>query len=194
MASYQTNKQHFINILANYLWKVIDLLAYNFPIFAKNYYDRSIGSQYRREYYTYDIKKTDKVIHIGCGIFPLTEITLAQTTNATIHGIDKDKKIINKALQAVNYYGLNEKIQITHGNGTSFPLKDYSVIIISSCASPKIPILTHIINEMKSGSKIIIREVESSSNLIFSELEKNNKIKFVDSITHQPFPFFSQFG
>jgi precorrin-6B methylase 2 len=173
---------------------MIDLLANRFDTFASHYYDNSIGSEYRKEYQKYHIDNDDNILHIGCGIFPLTEITLAQQTNATIVGIDKDKKIIKKAISSIQHYGLDQQIQIVHGEGENYPLKSFSVIIISSCASPKKSILHHIINQMKTGTKIIIREVETSSKPLFDILSKDQNLSFCGSISHHPFPFYSPFG
>jgi len=64
--------------ISNYYWYIIDNLAFKLDKFAEIYYKKSIGSQYRMEYQTFNISKNDKVLHIGSGAFPLTEITLAE--------------------------------------------------------------------------------------------------------------------
>jgi len=194
MARHPLRRHDFMNLFANFYWTFIDLLANQFDAFALHYYDNSIGSEYRREYQKYQINNNDNILHIGCGIFPLTEITLARQTNATIVGIDKNKRIIQKALSSVQHYGLENQIRIKHGVGEKFPLSSFSVIIISSCASPKKSILNHIINQMNPGAKIIIREVESSSKSLFETLSKQQNLSFCGSISHHPFPFYSPFG
>lgn len=194
MAPYPSRRHDFINLLANFYWTVIDLLANQFDTFALHYYDNSIGSEYRKEYQKYQIDNTDSILHIGCGIFPLTEITLAQHSKATIVGIDKDERIIKKAISSVYHYGLENQIRIMHGAGENYPLKSFSVIIISSCATPKKSILDHIINKMNPGTKIIIREVETSSKPLFNTLSKQKNLSFCGSISHHPFPFYSPFG
>jgi 2-polyprenyl-3-methyl-5-hydroxy-6-metoxy-1,4-benzoquinol methylase len=189
-------KPHFFsnNFLTNLFWKVIDLLAYTFKVFATSYYDKSIGSEYRKEYKKYEISSEDTVLHIGCGIFPLTEITLAQETKAKVTGIDKDKNLIEKATKSVQQYGLEEHIRILHGFGEFYPLSYCTVIIISSCASSKINIITNMLKFMKPGSKIIIRELESFAPSLFKKVEKNDNLSYFGSMSHNPFPFFSPFG
>lgn len=194
MSSHPSRCHIFMNKLTNVHWKIIDLLAFFFDSFATSYYDKSIGSEYRKEYRTYHITSEDNVLHIGCGIFPLTEITLAQETNASIIGIDKDNTTIEKAQKAVHHYQLDDNINITHGSGEYFPLSQFSVIIISSCASPKINIINHVIKEMKPESKIIIREIESSAQLIFTFFDQRNDLSYCGSLAHNPFPFYSPLG
>ncbi len=194
MASHQLQPSISKNFITNYFWKVIDLLAYSFDVFARNYYEKSIGGEYRKEYIKYKITSNDKILHIGCGMFPLTELTLAEDTNATIIGIDKDRNIINKATKSINHRGLNEHIQIIHGAGEQYPSTSFSVIIISSCATPKISIINHMLKDIRSGTKIIIREVESLAPSLFEQIEKQNDLSFVDSMSHNPFPFYTPFG
>lgn len=194
MALHSTQPSISKNIITNYFWKVIDLLAYSFDIFASNYYEKSIGGEYRKEYKKYRITAKDKVLHIGCGMFPLTELTLAEDTKSTIVGIDKDDDLIEKASKSVRHHGLEKHIRILHGAGEEFPSSSFTVIIISSCASPKINIINHMLKEINSGTKIIIREVESSASSLFKTIEKNNELSFVGSMSHNPFPFFSPFG
>lgn len=194
MISYSAQRRISNNFPTNVFWKIIDLLAYSFDAFATKYYNKSIGSEYRKEYKKYEITSEDTVLHIGCGIFPLTELTLAQETKATIIGIDKNKNLIEKATKSVRQHGLEDHIRILHGDGQFFPLSSCTVIIISSCASPKINIINNILKSMKPGTKIIIRELEPSALSLFKKVEKKNDLSFFGSMSHNPFPFYSPFG
>jgi len=156
--------------ISNYYWYIIDNLAFKLDKFAEIYYKKSIGSQYRMEYQTFNISKNDKVLHIGSGAFPLTEIDVVREKN------------------------LQDKIKINLGNGKNYPIKEFDVIIISSCASPMVKIIEHVFKNAKSNSKIIVRAIETSLKPLIESIDLQKNIIFVKKIEHHPFPFLKPFG
>ena len=79
-----------------FFWIFIDNIAYKFEIIAK-LYDKLISTVYKNEYKASNISNEDKVLHIGCGAYPLTEMTLSRITGAKIVGIDRNPKAIKLA-------------------------------------------------------------------------------------------------
>jgi len=185
---------HLIKNISNYYWWFIDNLAHNLDKLAETYYKKSIGSEYRREYKTFDISKEDKVLHIGSGAFPLTEITLAETIGTSVIGIDKNLNAVKSANDVIYKKNLHDKIKIYHGNGIDYPVKNFDVIIVSSCASPMIKIVEHIFEAAKSNTRIIIREVEISIKPLISYVGMRGDVRLLKKIDHHPFPFFKPFG
>ncbi|MCK5029979.1 MAG: hypothetical protein KAR64_00785 [Thermoplasmatales archaeon] len=61
------------------------------------------------EYQTFNISKNDKVLHIGSGAFPLTEITPAEEIGTTVVGIDKSRKAVESADDVVRGKNLQDK-------------------------------------------------------------------------------------
>ena len=49
------------------------------------------------EYNLFDIKHGEKVLHIGSGSFPLSEIILSEVAHAKVIGIDRNPKAIKRA-------------------------------------------------------------------------------------------------
>ncbi|HMA83510.1 MAG TPA: hypothetical protein VKP59_04705, partial [Candidatus Thermoplasmatota archaeon] len=111
-----------------------------------------------------------------------------------IKGIDNRKKATAIAKKYILTQKKNQRIIIDYGDGTQYDLKGYSTIIISSCATPKTPILKHLINNASPQTKIILREVESSAPAIQSFLQRQTNISIKDSLMHHPFPFVKPFG
>lgn len=179
---------------SNCFWTIIDLLTYKFGSVFERYYERLISDEYRKEYQTFDITKEDNVLHIGCGPFPLSEIILAQSTNATVVGIDKNLEAIKRAEQVIRRKHLSDRIHIFQGNGDAFPLDEFDFVIISSCANPKIPILEHILRNGKKNLQIILREKEISTKQLLTYLNRRDDIMIVDEIQHHPFPFLEPLG
>ncbi len=179
--------------ISTFYWNIIDNLATNLENFADKYYKLSIGERYQMEYIEFDINKNDKVLHIGSGSYPLTEITLATFIGSKIVGIDKKEKAVLNAKKVVKRKNLNDNIKITMGNGVNYQVSEFDVIIISSCAIPMLEILNHILKNCKGGCKIIIRELQISFKPLKSFMI-SKKICPVKTIQHQPLPFFKPFG
>ena len=54
------------------------------------------------------LTKNDKILHIGCGAYPLTAITIAEQIGAKIVGIDKKFKNVRRAEIIVNKKNLQK--------------------------------------------------------------------------------------
>ena len=180
--------------ISGYYWYIIDNLAFKLDKLAERYYKKSIGAEYRREYKTFDISKEDKVLHIGSGAFPLTEIILAETIGATVVGIDSSMKAVNSADDVVHKKNLQDKIKINYGNGIDYPINDFDVVIVSSCASPMVKIVEHIFKTAKNNSKIVVREMEASVKPLIRYINMQRNVFIVKKIDHHPFPFLKPFG
>jgi len=180
--------------ISGYYWYIVDNLAFKLDKLAERYYKKSIGAEYRREYKTFDISKEDKVLHIGSGAFPLTEITLAETIGATVVGIDSSMKAVNSADDVVHKKNLQDKIKINYGNGIDYPINDFDVVIVSSCASPMVKIVEHIFKTAKNNSKIVVREMEASVKPLIRYINMQRNVFIVKKIDHHPFPFLKPFG
>ena len=184
----------FFNIASNTFWKTIDLIAQYHSSFARKYYTRYIGNEYIKEYLQFQIKESDTVLHIGCGTFPLTEIMLAKTCQSQIIGIDNRSPAITQAQRYLQKHNLTETIHIIAGDGTCFNYSDYTIIIISSCASPKTAIIDSILTTATPDTRIILRELDINAKAILSYIQQIKKIAVLDHMTHHPFPFIKPFG
>ena len=89
---------HIIRI--NLFWKIIDWLACKIEYLAK-IYDKTVGNEYRRESKTFDLPNTKRILHIGCGSYPITAMVLAEMNNVNVVTIDNDIKAINRAKRVI---------------------------------------------------------------------------------------------
>ncbi len=176
-----------------YFWIFIDNIAYKFEIIAK-LYDKLISTVYKNEYEASNISNEDKVLHIGCGAYPLTEITLARTTGAKIVGIDRNPKAIKLANDIVNKKNLQDKIKIDHGNGMNYPLEEFNMIIISSCTLPLLQVVDYIFKNVKNNSKVIVRELDAAVEPLINLIDLQDNIILVKKIESHQFPFYKPFG
>ena len=193
MKNWKVIKNTILNAPSNIFWEIIDILTSRFG-FLESYYEKTIGEEYIREYRLFNIKSGEKVLHIGCGSYPLSEIILSQIIHAKVVGIDKNSLAIKKAIDVIRQRGLKNSIEIIEGDGLNYPMKNFDIIIISSCAYPKIPILKHVFKNINSNTRVILREKEISIKPIIDYLQKQKNIVIIDKIIHHPFPFYHPLG
>jgi hypothetical protein len=177
---------------SNFFWKIFDLLSFKNKKISR-FYEQSIGERYRKEFESFGISKDKKVLHIGCGSYPLTEITLTRLFGVKVVGIDKDPTAVQQAYEVVKRNHYDSKITIIHGDGVTHPTGTFDVIIISSCSLPKLKILEHVFHEAKKKSIIIVRELDIATKPIIDCIKKHKEIILIRKI-HHSLPLFLPVG
>ncbi|HVQ01646.1 MAG TPA: class I SAM-dependent methyltransferase [Candidatus Thermoplasmatota archaeon] len=179
---------------SNLFWEIADDWSYKNEKIAR-YYDRTIGGDYTREYNECGITPESKVLHIGCGAYPLTEMMLA--THAHVHsvvGIDHNPLTVKRAGEVIQRKNLNGKITIEHGDGIDFPVDGFDVVIASSCSLPKQAILQHLFATTRSKCRIIVRELDIAADEILYCIRSHPEVKLEKCMHHNPFPFVEPMG
>jgi len=164
------------NIFSRYFWKFADILACNNRKIAE-FYEKKIGFQYRREYEAFGLMKYSRILHIGCGAYPLSEIILSESSTLKIVGIDKNPKAIDAAIKIIQKKNLEKRVKIIKGDGINYKVKDFDVIIVSSCSTPKEKILDNVFKNVNKNIIIIVREINSNKNNILDYIGKQNYVK-----------------
>jgi len=183
----------FIKRISNCFWEIADTWSYQNDIVTR-LYNKTIGKEYRKEYENCSISSHTNILHIGCGSYPLTEIILASCTTGQIVGIDKNNKSVLRGQQVIKKNKLDNRINLKHGDGLDFPVEEFDVIIVSSCSQPKVKILQHLFQKVKSQSTIIVREVDIATKDILRSIDAHSEIELKKQIRHNPFPFFEPIG
>jgi protein-L-isoaspartate O-methyltransferase len=179
---------------SNLLWEVADDWSYKNEKIAR-YYDKTIGGDYIREYNECGIPPESKVLHIGCGAYPLTEMMLITHAHVrTVVGIDRNPLTVQRARSVISRRNLEGKISIEYGDGMTFPVEDFDVIIASSCSLPKSAILEHLFATAKSKSMIIVRELDIAAGEILHSIRSHQEVKLEKCMHHNPFPFVEPMG
>jgi protein-L-isoaspartate O-methyltransferase len=180
----------FLNrFTANTFWKIMDNLAYHNRKIDE-IYERIIGSEYARECKEFHLSNHKKLIHIGCGAYPLTEIILAEASHLEILGIDKDPTTVKLATNLIRKKNFQHRVTIAYGDGLNYPLNEFDVIIISSCSVPKIDVLKNIFSRAPKGTVIIIRELGSALDTIIDYINHQPEIELVNKIHHFKISWF----
>ena len=187
-------RYNFLDILVikktNLFWKVVDYLSYKLEKLG-NLYEKIISKNYVRESKIFDISESKNILHIGCGAYPITTITLAKFNGGNIVGIDKNQKAVEKADYLIRKKGFIDRVKIEKGSGESYPVDKFDTIIVSSCSTPKSKILENLFNSAKPDCKIIIRESFGPGKLVSSYIDVyDGCISFVNRIHNYTFPTF----
>ncbi|KYK33146.1 MAG: hypothetical protein AYK22_01160 [Thermoplasmatales archaeon SG8-52-3] len=170
-----------------YFWKAIDFIACKIKRFAL-LYENTLSKEYEKEGNLFNISDSKKILHIGCGSYPVTAISLAKYNGGKVVAIDIDPRAIKRAVKVIERKNLQNKISVDLGDGRNYPLKEFDTIIISSCSIPKIDILHHIFKTAKTNSKIIVREIYGASKAVEDCIKLHKNIKIIKRIGNNPFP------
>lgn len=180
----------FVIKKTNLFWKVVDYLSFKLEKLG-NLYEKIISKNYVRESKIFDISESKNILHIGCGAYPITTITLAKFNGGNIVGIDKNQKAVEKADYIIRKKGFIDRVKIEKGNGESYPVDKFDAIIVSSCSIPKSKILEHLFKSAKSDCKIIIRESVGPGKLVSTYIDAyDGSISFIKRIHNYTFPTF----
>jgi protein-L-isoaspartate O-methyltransferase len=167
-SKYLKNVINAQRILSCYYYNFLELLA------VKNNFFQKLLIKGREPVFINEIKmakvtKNDKVLLIGCGMFPSETITIVKQTGAKVIGIDNSKNITKIANKYITKIGLSNLIKIEYGEGSEYPVKDFDVIFIAINVWPIDSILNHLEKNMKSDAKIMCKS------------SRNDIIKIIDN-------------
>lgn len=166
---------------ANLFWHIIDIVSSRFHVVG-TIYQKQIGEHYIEEAKRFNFTDAKSILHIGSGAYPITAIILANLFNAHIVTIDKNPVVLKIARKVVKKEGLENKVEVIDGDGLSFDVSRFDVVIISSCSVPKEEILTHIFSKVNNQSTIIVRELPSEMDELKRFVKRFKDINQIDEI------------
>ena len=180
--------------ISNLFWEIADTWSYKNNKIAQHY-NNSIEAEYQKECETCGLSSNSKVLHIGCGAYPLTEMMLITHARVrTVVGIDRNPITVRRAREVIRRRKLEGKITIEHGDGINFPVEDFDVIIASSCSLPKKEILQHLFSTAKPKCRVIVRELDIAAGEILHSIRTHQVVKLEKCMHHNPFPFVEPMG
>jgi len=174
-----------------YIFTFLELLAIKINFFYQ------LVMKCRKPTILKEIKRTkitskDRVLVIGCGIFPSTSIIIANESNAQVTGIDNNMNAIHLARSYLCKKRLNKNIFIEYGAGSTYQSQPFDIIIVAINAYPIDFILNHLAQTMKSGARLICRGLNNDIPNIISKDEMSQSFVF-SSCSEDPMFFFSTY-
>ncbi len=190
----QNLQMYLVTKSSNCFWFFIDYFSCKLDGFAR-LYEQLIQKEYTKESARITLSPGSKVLHIGCGAYPLTAVTIAQMFDVKhVVGIDRSEEAVHFAKNVVHRKQLDHRITIERGDGRTYPVESFDVIIVSSCSWPTIDVLEHLIHTAKKRSRIIIRELDQVVDPIVQRISAHDEIVLTERMYHHPFPFVEPFG
>ncbi|HEC86538.1 MAG TPA: hypothetical protein ENI49_01515 [Thermoplasmatales archaeon] len=98
-----------------------------------------------------------RVLIIGCGSIPHTAVIVAKEKPWKIVGVDRDKDAVQKARFLVERYGLSDRVSVMEGNGLTFDLSGYDLVVLAHGVEPKDEILKRIAVEVDGETVVLFR-------------------------------------
>jgi precorrin-6B methylase 2 len=179
--------EKFHTARGNLFWKFVDWLSFKNKKFAK-IYDMTVGNEYRKERKNFNLSYAKRVLHIGCGSYPITAMVIAEMKDVNVVTIDEDMRAIKRAKKILDKKNLNGNVKAVLGNGTEYPLNDFDTIIISGCAVPKEKVFERVINDADSNSNIIVRSSFINIESIINRVNPKQEISIKKKIKNHIFP------
>ena len=156
------NKITFTNwkrIISCYQYSFLEFLAVNIDFF-NNLLMKWRTPVFLKEIKMASVTSKDKVLHIGCGLFPTASIIIAEETKANVTGIDNNKIALKFAKKIVEKKKLSNLIRIEFGDGTTYDVKSFDVIFIAINVWPIDHVLKHLSSQIKKDARIVCRGIK----------------------------------
>ena len=117
----------------NIFWNVVDRLS-NKSNFIEGFYHKTVGREYRNEIDSFELTKSKKILHIGCGTYPITALILSELNGVKIVTIDHDAKSVETAQKIIT--------NIMHFKGKRNDIKEMAAMKV-------LEMLKHLLEEIK---------------------------------------------
>jgi len=155
----------------DHLYYTFEIFSNHIPFFAKLYI-KFHKSSVKKEIEMSNLLSSDRILHIGCGAIPYTSIVLSREVNSKVVGIDCDPRVVNIATDYLKRYNFSNMVKIEIGDGKTYNVSDFDVVILSYGIDSQDSVLRHAIDSMKEGARIILRRPSTEKNEYIDSIVK----------------------
>ncbi|WP_342478178.1 SAM-dependent methyltransferase [Paenibacillus sp. FSL H7-0350] len=122
----------------------------------RNGYFTNIESSIEREFGSFQVESTSRVVMVGSGAFPMTPMLIGRRTNAEVLGIDIDKEAVQLSNEVLKKIGNHSPLRLLTGEVIQFKaeLKQATHIIFSSTVAEKYDLLDRLY-ALTSGQVVV---------------------------------------
>ncbi len=139
------------------------------PQLARRYGRRFYERMVRNEAALAGVKPGDRVLHVGCGPFPFTALTLAQL-GCSVVGVDRDPGAAAAARRVVKAMGFEGTITIRHAHGENIACSDYDAVWVSLHVWPRAAVLANCFTDLRVGARAVVRDAAGPLKLLYRQL------------------------
>ena len=147
-------------IISCYKYDFLELLATRINFFEK------LLMSWRKPVFLNEIKianitENDKVLLIGCGIFPSESMLIANQTKAKVVCIDNSIIAVNFAKKIVKKKGLSDFVKIEYADGINYPSGGFDVIFVAINVWPIDLVLKNLSKNIKTNTRVLCKSLKN---------------------------------
>lgn len=109
----------------------------------------------------------DSVVFIGSGPFPITAILYHQMTGKKVDCLELDENSAQTSEEVFKKLGLSDNMKVHVGDGGTYDLGKYDVVLNALLAKPKFKIMQNVIRTGHDNCKILCRTSEGLRQLVY---------------------------
>ncbi|HEC81675.1 MAG TPA: methyltransferase domain-containing protein [Thermoplasmatales archaeon] len=158
------NKRYLHNRLVRFVEKLLE----NSRLLT-DFYIRFFRKMTVDEFSRVPLPKDARVLIIGCGSIPHTAIIVAKEKPWKVVGVDRDNEAVQKARSLVERYGLGDRVRVVEGDGLSFDLSGYDLVVVAHGVEPKSRILERIVEEMDGKTTVLFRTTWDFLDVVYGD-------------------------
>ena len=111
------------------------------------------------------------VLVIGGGPVPHTAIRIARETGASVITLDNREKAVKLADRCICKFGIQGNVESVYGDGMTYSLKGIDIIWITLYVQPKSEVVSRVLQDARSGTRIVVMQANSLMERIFSPVK-----------------------
>ncbi|MDZ4064588.1 MAG: nicotianamine synthase family protein [Coriobacteriia bacterium] len=132
----------------------------------------------------------DKVLFVGCGPLPLTNILLAAHHDVHTIAVETDADLADLADRVVQRLGLSERIEAVRGDHRWLSVgRIPDLVMVAAQANPRRQILQHLLDVLPKGARVSLRTYEKGMRRILAgdeDLSLPEEFVVVDKVDPGP--------
>jgi len=150
--------------------KRMEFIGSRRPGFGRLYHRLFYQAMVERELFLSGLGPGRRVLHVGCGAFPFTALTLAGEGH-NVHAVDHDPQAVEAAGRIVASSGLQDKIQLIRASGETLDCSSYDAVWVSFCISPRHRCIKNLLATLQPGARIVYRNPRNWLLALYSRVE-----------------------
>jgi ribosomal protein S18 acetylase RimI-like enzyme len=108
-----------------------------------------------------------RILFIGSGPLPISAYYLHRLTGKRVDCLDRDPAAVAVSRQLIETLGLGDALHVFNGEGESFHISDYDLIVVALLAKPKRRILRNLRKKAAPGCRILCRTSYGLRRLVY---------------------------
>ncbi len=120
-------------------------------------YARPYEQVIRREITLGNMRRSDRILNVGCGPAPFTAMLLAEE-GFSVTALDCDERAVGLAREAIRSAGYVDRVNVMIGNPATDVVPSFDVALVALQVRPKDAVVAGLLHSAGAGARILVRE------------------------------------